>query len=39
MAFLGMHVHTYTWFRPRMHRSPAEIAQRFSAIFLEGLRR
>jgi TetR/AcrR family transcriptional regulator, cholesterol catabolism regulator len=39
MAFMGMHVHTYMWFRPRMDRSPEEISDRFCRIFLEGLRR
>jgi AcrR family transcriptional regulator len=39
MAFLGMHVYTYTWFRTRMDRSPEEISERFCTIFLEGLRR
>jgi TetR/AcrR family transcriptional regulator, cholesterol catabolism regulator len=38
MAFMGMHVHTYTWFRTRMSRTPAEVSDRFCTIFLEGLR-
>jgi TetR/AcrR family transcriptional regulator, cholesterol catabolism regulator len=39
MAFLGMHNYTYTWFRPRMDRTPAEVSEHFCTIFLEGLRR
>lgn len=37
LAFLGMHNYAYTWMRPDGAKTPREIAELFTDVFLEGI--